>query len=196
MSLLGSITGADDAAAAGRMQAEATRQSMEMMKQQYEQGRKDMNPWLQAGQSGLKDYLALMGLGGNTTGAMNALQHSPTYAFGMNQGNRSLAALGGAHGGRQSGKAMTAALKFGQDYAGQQYHSRLADLAGLSGQGLGAAGSMAGYGNQYAGNMGNALTAGANAQGASQIAAGNATRSTLFGLGSLGIQAYGAGMFD
>lgn len=194
---------AEDAArlqqqATDRATAEAARQ-FDIGQGNYREARTNLAPWLQAGQAGLTEQQALMGLGGDSAGAMRSLRSAPGYQFRLQQGQRALDAGLANRGGMGSGKAMTAATQYGQDFASNEYGNRLSQLAGLSSQGQNAAsgqanilGQAAQAGQQYAQNQGNLWTQNANAQGAAGMAGANARQSSLTGLANLGLSAYGA----
>lgn len=194
MSFLGALTGSDtaDAIAAGsQMQQEAALRSEAEMRRQYEQGRQDLAPWLQSGRAALTDYTALMGLGGDTAGAMRALQRSPGYQFRLNQGTSNLNAGLAARGGMGSGRAFEAGQRYVQDYASGEYGNRLNQLAGLSGQGQASAAGQAVSGQQLGQNLSGLWQGAANAGSAAGIAGAQAHQSGLTGLAQLGLAGYG-----
>ena len=177
--------GASQQANAARRAAEgqqnAANMSLEEMRRQYELSQSNLAPWLRAGRLALTEQQALMGLGGDTQSAMTALRNAPGYQARLQQGERALAGSTAARGGMGSGKAMTAATGWGQDYASNKYANRLNQLAGLSGTGQSTAGSLAGLGQNYAQGMGNIWQNAANAQGAAGIAGQNAWQSGILG---------------
>jgi len=177
--------GASQQANAARRAAEgqqnAANMSLEEMRRQYELSQSNLAPWLRAGRLALTEQQALMGLGGDTQSAMTALRNAPGYQARLQQGERALAGSTAARGGMGSGKAMTAATGWGQDYASNEYANRLNQLAGLSGTGQSTAGSLADLGQNYAQGMGNIWQSAANAQGAAGIAGQNAWQSGLLG---------------
>lgn len=191
----GDITGRNAAEAAQRaadLQAGATGMAVGESRRQFDIGQANLAPWMRAGRQGLDEYMTLMGLGGDTAGAMRALQSSPGYQFQKMLGQRQMEAGSAARGGLGSGKALTAANQFGQDYASTAYGNRLASLANLSGQGQASAAGSAQMGMQQAQNLGNLWTSGANAQGAALMAGQQARQSGLLGMLNLGARAYGA----
>jgi hypothetical protein len=111
-------------------------------------------PYSQAGQAGLSEYLASLGLGtpDQNAGALARFRDSPGYQFQMDQGvsalDRSAAARGGLYSGAQ-GQALT---QFGQGLADQTFNNRLSHLAGLAGLGERTASNEAGYRLGVAGN--------------------------------------------
>lgn len=172
---------ADAARRAAEMQGQAGNLSLAEMRRQFDISQNQLAPWLRAGTRALQEQQALMGLGGDTQAAMAALQRSPGYQARLQQGSRALEGSTAARGGMGSGKAMTAAQGWGQDYASQEYGNRLNQLAGLSGTGQSTAGSLAGMGQNYARGMGDIWQNMANAQGAAGIAGQNAWQSGILG---------------
>lgn len=124
---------------------------------------------------------------------LSDFEKEPGYEFRLSEGLKALDRSAAARGGLQSGSALKAAGRFGQDYASNEYQnaynryqanqSNLYNrLAGLSGTGQTATNALTTAGTQAAGNMGNyAMTGGANVAGA-QLAAGNANASSYSGL--------------
>ena len=85
---------------------------------------------------------------------------------------------------RNSGAALMAAQRYGNDYATTKYNeafnrmqtgemNRYNQLAGVAGLGQAGASQVASSGSQYATSAGNALMGAANAQGAAGIAQAN-----------------------
>lgn len=183
---------ADAAAEAARLQGEAGDRATAENRRQFDLTRGDLAPWMAAGRRALTEQEALMGLGGDTTGAMRTLQNSPGYRSRMLEGERALKAATFAGGGVGSGKAITAATRYNQDYASNEFTSRLNQLAALSGTGQATASNLGQYGANYAANQGNLWTGVANAQGAAGIAGATARQSGLLGMLQVGARMYGA----
>lgn len=171
-------------------QQAATNASIAAGQREYDLQQNRMYPYLQAGQNALSEQLALMGISGDTEAANRALMESPGYKFGLESGDRSLAASTAARGGMGSGKAMTAATQWGQDYATGKRANRLAELSNLSGVGFSAGQNLGSTGSNWAGNYGNLMTSNANAQGAAGIAGENARQSGILGGAQFGLNLY------
>jgi hypothetical protein len=159
---------------------------------QFDIGQKNLAPWLAAGTTALGEQQKLMGLNGDSAGAMRSLQSSPGYQSRLLAGQRSNTAGLSARGGMGSGKSLVAGNMFNQDFASSEYGNRLNQLAGLSGTGQATANTMGNLGAQFGQNQGNIYTGVANAQGAAGIAGANARQSGLIGLGTIGAKIYGA----
>lgn len=114
-------------------------------------------PYSQAGQAGLNELMAALGLGSaeENAGALNRFRGSPGYDFQMGEGVNALDRSAAARGGLYSGAQGMALTQFGQGLADSTFNNRLNHLAGLAGLGertatneagmrLGVAGSRAG----------------------------------------------------
>jgi hypothetical protein len=120
-----------------------------------------MQPYESAGQTALQQQLALSGALGQD--AFNqAYQESPQMAFLREQGMRANLAGAAATGGLGGGNVQKELQRFGQGLASQGLQQQIGNLGALSGQGYGAAGTMAniatGLGSQQLGtqtNLGN-----------------------------------------
>ena len=178
-------------AASGAQQG-ATNQSLAEQKRQFEISQNNLAPWYGAGRRALTAQQELMGLGGDSTNQLSALANSPGYKFRLQQGQQGLDAGLASRGGMGSGKAMTAAQEYGQNFASNEYGNRLNQLAGLSGTGQSTAQNMANMGANYANTYGGTLQNNANAQGSAAINAANATQSSLLGGANLGLSIYRA----
>lgn len=194
VALAGGIYSADQQANAAENAAEgqqnASNLSLAEMQRQFNLQQNQMQPWMQAGRGALAEQQALMGLGGDTQGSLASLMNSPGYQFRLQEGQRGLEGGLAARGGMGSGKAMTAATQYGQNFASNEYGNRLNQLAGLSGTGQSAASNMGNAGMNYAGNVSNVLTGNANAQGAAGMAGANARQSGILGGAQLGLNLY------
>lgn len=106
-------------------QADAARQQQEKM---FGVAKTGYEPYSQFGQEATNRYATLMGLRpGEGSGSLMAqptleqLQMDPGYAFREQQGMRAVNASAAANRGLQSGAALKAAQRFGQDMASQEY---------------------------------------------------------------------------
>jgi len=177
---------------ASSAQKGAIAQSLAEQKRQFDIAQNNLSPWLGAGRQALTAQQELMGLGGDSTNQLAALANSPGYRFRLQQGQNALDASLAARGGMGSGKAMTAANEYGQNFASNEYGNRLNQLANLSGTGRTTAGDMSTLGTNYATNYGSTLQGGANALGSAAINAANATQSSILGGANLGLGMYRA----
>lgn len=125
------------------------------------------------------------------TNAYEIFKQSAGYQTRLDEGNRSLASnyFGGGVG--QSGAAMKAALKYGQNFASNEFGNYLGQLGNQQGVGFAGASALAGVGQNYANNMGNISQNNANMQ--SQAAIANAQNRGALYTGLAGIAGNAAG---
>lgn len=129
-----------------------------------------LNPYLQAGAGATGKLSDFLGLNGGSANASDIIAASPQYKFAQQQGEQALERSQAARGGLFSGGAGKELANYTNGLATQASNDYYNKLAGVSGQGLGAAG-------QY----GNNTTAMGTAGAAAQIASGNILSQLLAG---------------
>jgi len=154
---------------AANTQAAAADRASQVQWDMYDQTRKDLMPYADAG----KTY----------TG--QDIYSDPSYQFRLQQGQDAIQSGAAARGGLLSGATLKALQGYGQDMASQEFsnaynrfnadqtnqYNRLSNLVGL---GQNAAAQQGNAGMQTAQAVANNTMAGANAQAAGQIASANA----------------------
>lgn len=209
--------GAANAAAAQETQAEkAMRLQREMFQQQqrnYNQQRNDMAPWLNAGQTTLRDLVGQMQGGGfNTSIRPEDIANDPGYQFRMAEGQKALERSASARGLLNSGGALKSLGRYSQGLASDEYQNafgrsqsenmnRFNRMASVAGMGQGAANSMGNFAaqnsanaGQYANNQSNLYGAIGNAQAAGAMGTANAVSDGFKAVGSaatMGMGGYG-----
>jgi len=153
----------------------------------YNQTREDNIPALSARNTALQRLTEMLGT--SKSPSASDVQNEAGYQFGLNQGLQAQQRQAAARGMSNSGQALTAAARYGTDYASTKYNDAFNRLQssrqqqwneGASLAGLGQTGSsqVAASGTNYA-NQASANTIGAgNAQAASAIASGNSWFNT------------------
>lgn len=141
------------------------------------------NPYVQGGTSALSQLMGGLGLKG-AEGSQNfsaGYQNLPGYQSALDTGAKTVATQLNAGPGIQSGAAMKALQKYGQNYEDQKSGDYLTRLMSLGQQGLGATQSQTGlqaqgYGGQLQANLGAAgqQFGSAGTVGQGQIAGANA----------------------
>lgn len=180
-----SSQGSKDAA---NTEAGAARDAKQTELQMYDQTRTDNLPAMGARNDALARLEALLGVGsnkgasgyGSLSGPINAgdVMQDPGYQFGLTQGQNALSRSLNARGMRDSGAALMAASRYGNDYATTKYddafnratqnrNSQLNPLLSLSGAGQVGASQIGQAGQNYANE------AGANSRYAGDAAATN-----------------------
>lgn len=179
-SLIGGLMGSNSAKKAADAQAAAAREQLALQRQMYDQTVTRNQPWLNNGAGANNKLATMLGTGGNAGDAgYGSMTNSfsmadylnnqdPGYQFGMDQGMNALNSQNAATGGSQSGAAMKAAQRYGQDYAGTKYNEAFNRyqnnrsnvynmLNGQSAAGQASANNTAAAGNAYATGGGAAM---------------------------------------
>lgn len=107
------------------------------------QARQDLNPWRQAGTDALGQLQSKIAAGpGEFTG-------SPGYQFRLDEGQKAIERSAAARGGALSGAALKEGMRYGQDFATndydnflRRYYESMQPFERMSGQGMQAAGQM------------------------------------------------------
>ena len=192
--LVGGLFGTDDAADA---QVEAAEKSAELQKQMYDQTRADLMPYMNFGKTMLPNVMEAM-QPVNRTQALGEYFNSPEYALLSNQAaNQNLAAseaMGGMGATSTSNALASIAPQLGTSYLNmldQQRANNFNMAMGGANLGQSSAAQVGASGQNYAQGASQAF----NAAGQAQAQGALAPMQTLMGLGSLGISAFGAGMF-
>lgn len=190
----GALISSNGASNAADAQAGAARDANQTQLQMYNQTRTDNMPALGARNDALARLEALLGVGGNRGAAgygslggpinVGDVTRDPGYQFGLRQGQQTLNNSFNARGMRDSGAALMAATRYGNDYGTTKYDDafnrqvtnrqvQLNPLQSLAGLGQTGATTMA----QAGANAGNNISANqigvGNAQAANSIAQGN-----------------------
>lgn len=194
--MLGSIVSGFISAKASKDAAEtqlaASREAIEMEERQYNQTRSDLKPWREAGANALAQLEVLTGPEGALMAPFDAssLTEDPGYQFGLSEGEKSINRSMASRGMLNSGAALKALQRFGQDYAGTKFNEAFNRdqisknqaynmLAGLSGSGQTATTQTAAFGANAANNMANYTMQGANAKAAGTVGAANAITGAI-----------------
>ena len=175
---------ADAAERAAAVTGAASDKAIALQREMWQAQQEQQRPWLQAGQTALNKLIPLATE--YTPFGMDQFQQDPGYGFRLSEGQKALERSAAARAGLQSGSALKAAARFGQEMGSQEYQNafnryqaerqaQLGPLQSLAGVGQTAANTLGGYGQAYAGNVGqlglqqgyttgNALLAGAQAR--------------------------------
>lgn len=187
---IGSITGANNQAKAAQnaadQQYQASQNASQMQKDMFDEVRADQKPYMEAGNKALSGLMGLTGLGGADTAQL--MKQDPSYQFRLNQGLDGVQSGAAAQGNLLSGATQKALMNYGQDYASQEYGNAFNRLSSITGMGQNAAAGVGNAGMQTSQAMANNTMAGANAQAAGIIGAGNKTANNfgaLLGVGNM-----------
>jgi hypothetical protein len=124
--------------------------------------------------------------------AYETFKQSTGYQTRLEEGNRSLASnyFGGGVG--QSGAAMKAALRFGQNYASNEFGNWMGMLGNQQGVGFAGASALAGVSQGFADRMGQISQNNANTQSQAAIARAQNSGALMTGLAGIAGNAVGA----
>ena len=228
--VVGGAINANSAKGAADKQSSAANASTALQQGIYEDTVQRNQPFVQGGTTAFNALLGRLGLAGadgsaasgyGTLGRMPTAEEvmaTPGYQFGMDQGQNALNRQLNARGMSYSGAQLKAANMFGNNYATTQYNNAFNNLQNSNNQAFNQLAQVANLGQNSANNSasaganfgiqaGNNMQGAANAQGAAQIAGGNAWGNALnqgfsayknsggFGGGSGGGTQYSGGSF-
>lgn len=190
---IGITNNSGDAASAA--QANAANQANQTTWRMYDQSRKDMQPWRQAGQNALGQLTGDMGnLTRNFT--LNDFQQDPGYQFRMQEGQKALERGAAARGGLMGGRALKDIARFGQDFASNEYTNAYNRFNNDRDQRFNKLANIAGVGQSSASQIANAGMQAGQQVAQNQIGLGNAQAANIMGqtnrLGNLFGQGAGA----
>ena len=217
-SLLSGAIGSSSAKSAANAQVEGANKSAQLYADQFAQQRADQEPFRQAGITTQNELLRQLGLGGDAASAgygnlmrnfgQQDFQTDPGYAFRLSEGLKAIDRTAAARGGMQSGGALKAAERYGQNLASDEYQNAYARynqnrqlnynmLSGQQAVGQGATNAVGAAGQNYANNAGEAYMGAANARASGYMGQANAWGNALGGIGSAaglyGMGAFGGG---
>lgn len=199
--VVGAASGAMSASAskkAAKTQAASADRASDIQQANFEQTRKDLSPYKQAGDTSLKQLMGQMGTNGyfNQTYDGQDIYSDPSYQFRLQQGQDSIESSAAARGSLVSGATLKSLLNYGQESASQEYgnaynrfnadqtnrYNRLSNLVGV---GQNAAAQVGNAGAQTSQAIANNTMQGANALAAGQVGSANAWSNTANNLGSM-----------
>lgn len=199
----GGAMAARGAKKAAQTQANSADAASQIQWDMYDQTRKDLDPYKQAGATSLSQMMGQMTPDGyfNQTYTGQDIYSDPSYQFRLQQGQDAIQSSAAAQGGLLSGATLKALQGYGQDMASQEYsnaynrfnadqtnrYNRLSNLVGI---GQNAAAQVGNAGAQTAQAVANNTMAGANSIAAGQVGSANAWSGAANNLGSMAA-AYG-----
>ncbi len=194
----GSMYSSKQAGKAAKTQAASADRASAIQQANFEQTRKDLMPYKQAGDTSLNQLMGQMTPDGyfNQTYIGQDIYSDPSYQFRLQQGQDAIQSSAAAQGGLLSGATLKALQNYGQESASQEYsnaynrfnadqtnrYNRLSNLVGI---GQNAAAQVGNAGAQTSQAIANNTMAGANALAAGQIGSANAWTNGAQQLGSL-----------
>ncbi len=199
----GSAYAGKQAGKAAKTQADSADRASQIQQENFEQTRKDLMPYKQAGDTSLSQLMGQMTPDGyfNQTYTGQDIYSDPSYQFRLQQGQDAIQSSAAAQGGLLSGATLKALQNYGQESASQEYsnsynrfnadqtnrYNRLSNLVGVGGN---AAAQTGNAGAQTSQAIANNTMAGANSIAAGQVGSANAWAGAANNLGSMAA-AYG-----
>ena len=194
----GSAYASKQSSKAAKAQANSADAASQIQWDMYDQTRKDLDPYKQAGATSLSQMMGQMTPDGyfNQTYTGQDIYSDPSYQFRLQQGQDAIQSSAAAQGGLLSGATLKALQNYGQESASQEYsnaynrfnadqtnrYNRLSNLVGI---GQNAAAQVGNAGAQTAQAVANNTMQGANALAAGQVASANNWSNTANNLGSM-----------
>jgi hypothetical protein len=194
----GSAYASKQSSKAAQTQAASADRASQIQWDMYDQTRKDLDPYKQAGATSLSQMMGQMTPDGyfNQTYTGQDIYSDPSYQFRLQQGQDAIQSSAAAQGGLLSGATLKALQNYGQQSASQEYSNaynrfnadqtnRYNRLSNIIGMGQNAAAQTGNAGMQTGQAVANNTMAGANSIAAGQVASANNWASTANNLGSL-----------
>lgn len=189
--LAGAYISSNAAGNAAQTQAAAAEQASQLQYQEFQQQQQNEAPWLSAGKNALSQ---MQNPAFQQSFNMSDFQQDPGYQFQLQQGMSALQNSAAARGGLMSGNTLAGISQYSQGMANTDYQQAYNNfntnqsnsfnrLASIAGMGQTATGQIGQAGQNYANNAGQNMMGAANAEGAAQIAQGNAWGGALSGIG-------------
>ena len=168
---------------AAKTQAGATDRASDVQRDIFERQVELGRPYREAGELALNKLIPLATE--YTPFGMQQFQQDPGYGFRLSEGQKAIDRSAAARSGLQSGSALKAAARYGQEMGSQEFQNafnrfqteraaRLNPLQSLAGVGQTAANTLGAQAGQYGANMAETLGAGAQARASGYIGAANA----------------------
>ena len=186
-----SLIGASAARSAASSQAAAAQEGLAAQERMFERQVELQEPWRKAGEQALNKLIPLSEY---QKFGMDQFQADPGYAFRLSEGQKALERSAAARGGLQSGSALKAASRFGQEMGSQEYTNafnryqteraaQLQPLQALAGIGQTAANTVTGAAGTYGAAANEALQNVGAARASGYVGGANALNQAI-GTGS------------
>jgi len=176
--VVGGLINSDASRRASNQQKDALNAANQTSNDQFNAIQTRDQPLVDARNQSLAKMKQLLGLEPGGAAAADAIKSDPGYQFGLTQGTQSLNNTLAAKGMRNSGAALQAAQRYGQDYAGTKFDQSFNRLASVAQLGQVGATSINNAGQNNASAIGGNLISAGNAGAANSLAQGNIWANT------------------
>jgi hypothetical protein len=179
--LASGILGASAAGEAAETQAGASAAGIAEQRRQFDETRRLLAPYVEAGTPALAAQQALLGLRGapEQQAAISALETSPLFRAAVQQGEEALLQRASATGGLRGGNIQAALAQFRPSMLQQAIASQYQNLGGMTALGQRSAAGLGAAGMGMGENVSNLLAQQAQAQAGGQLAQAGAFQNLL-----------------
>ena len=199
--LLGGYMASQGAQSAADAQSAAAQAGLASQERMFNKQVELQAPWREAGMGALNRLSTGLAQGGEfaTPFSQTNWMQDPGYAFRLSEGQKALDRSAAARGGLQSGAALKAAARYGQDMGSQEYqnafnryyaerNNMLSPLQSLAGVGQTSANTLTNAAGQYGAAANETAQAMGNARASGYVGQANALNSALGGVGNAYMQ--------
>jgi len=183
-SIISSLVGANAADTAANTQERGTTAAIEEQRRQFDVTQGNLQPSLEAGNLAREQQQALLGLSGTEAqqAAFSGLENSPGQQFLRDRAQKNLVRNASAIGGLGGGNVRSALVQQGVGFAQQDLQNQFGRLGQLAEQGQAAGTALGQFGQQTAGNIGDAMISGGNARASGILNQNAAIQSGISGV--------------
>jgi hypothetical protein len=170
---------------ASQAQTESSQAAIAEQRRQFDETRRLLEPYVQAGTPALREQLRILGLISpeEQQAAIRQQEQNPFFQALARQGEEALLQRASATGGLRGGNVQGALAQFRPALLNQFIEQQYSRLGGLAGAGQNAAAGIGGFGAQNAANVGNLLVGQGQAAAGNALAQGQAQANLFGGLG-------------
>ena len=184
---------------AAKATTQAAETSADVQREMFERQVELQEPWRKAGEQALNKLIPLASE--YTPFTANQMYADPGYAFRLAEGMKAMERSAAARGGLQSGSALRAAQRYGQEYATGEYQNafnryqaertaRLQPLQSLAGVGQTSAQAMSGAAGTLGANLGETYMTGGMQAGQARASGYLGQANALTGALNTGLNYY------
>ena len=181
------ILGASSSRSAANTQAASADRAAQLQQDQFERQVELQEPFRQVG---LRALNKLEGAAEYTPFGMSQFQQDPGYGFRLSEGQKAIDRSAAARSGLQSGSALKAAARYGQEMGSQEFQNafnrygiererRLNPLQSLAGVGQTSTNQLVAGGQNYANAAGEAIGAAGQARASGYMGSANSLSGAL-----------------
>ena len=194
------VVGSSALRSASKGQEKAAEGAQQLSSDQFDKQTELQEPFRQAGITSQNRLMSLLGLGEDKSApdfgkygrdfSMDDFQADPGYMFRLSEGTKAMDRSAAARGGLQSGGALRAAQRFGQDAASQEFtnafnrfqvnrSNQIQPLQGFMSGGQSATNTIGNDRRDFVNNTTGAMFGGANARGSGYVGVANQFNNSL-----------------